>query len=76
MARPRHPKKEIEKVVRMAERLGWAFEARTNHLWGCIYCMGTIPDRCRVNIFSTPSSAENHAKYIGREVAKCPHLKP
>lgn len=75
MGRSRHQKKEIEKVVRIAERLGWTFESRTNHLWGCIYCTGVPPDRCRVNIFSTPSSPENHAKYIAREVAKCPHTK-
>src|SRR5438105_2279473 len=38
MARPRHPKKEVEDAVRYAEARGWRCTAATAHAWGQLWC--------------------------------------
>ncbi len=76
MARSRHPCKEIEAALRYAELHGWRVEQGGSHAWGQIYCPFNsrdcrCGDFCRVSIWSTPRSPENHAKAIRRVVAHC-----
>lgn len=64
-ARSRHPKKEIEEALRYAEERGCTVEKAggSSHASGRLYA----PDEESImSIWSTPRSAENHAKQIGR----------
>jgi hypothetical protein len=73
MARPRHPKKEIEAVVKYAESLGWRWQKATNHAWGRLLCIEASRDGCAISVNSTPKNAQNHAKKIKKSVDDCPH---
>lgn len=74
-SRSAHPNKEIEAAVKFAESVGWRFQAtgKSAHAWGKLLCPLTDRSGCRVFIWSTPRSPENHAKEIRRIVGKCPH---
>jgi len=71
MARPRHPKKEIEDAVTYAEVRGWVVEISNGHAWGKLYCPFRDPEGCIVSVWSTPRSAGNHARQIMRAVDRC-----
>ena len=71
MPRPRHQKKEVEKVLEAGEATGWVVTATASgHRWGVARC----PMGCQVAIYSTPKNPGNHAKRIAREFDRCPHL--
>lgn len=71
MARPRHPNKEIEAVVRYAESRGWTYVRAGGHAWGVLHC----PARggCLKYVYSTPRDPFAHARYLRREINKCSH---
>ena len=73
--RPRHPRKEIEGAVVYAESKGWVFKSpgSSAHCWGRIKCPAGERGGCIISVWSTPSSAENHARQIKRRVDSCPH---
>lgn len=73
MARSRHPNKEIEAAVQYAEASGWTVEMSNGHAWGHLLCPLHTRDGCMVPVWSTPKSAENHAKGIRRKVNMCRH---
>lgn len=73
MARLRHPNKEIEAAVAYAEASGWRVVPISGHAWGRLYFRWADRDGCMVSVWSTPRNAENHAKAIRRDVARCPH---
>ena len=77
---PKHPNKEIRKVLDFAKENGWKIE-KTNgqaHAWGKMYCP-TNDSNCRchnhciTSIWSTPKNATNHAKQLERIVKGCIH---
>ncbi len=72
MARPRHPSKEIEAAVELAEARGWTVHLSSGHAWGHLYRPLGSRDGCRVSVWSTPRNAQNHAKGIRRAVERCP----
>lgn len=76
MARPVHPKKEVEAIIRYAEQHGWRVEVCSGHAWGRLYC--PFNDRecrcgefCISSVWSTPRSPGNHAQAIKRVVDNC-----
>ena len=73
--RPRHPDKEIEAAVRYAESQGWIYKPTggSSHAWGRLLCPLHTPDGCQISIWSTPRSAQNHAKAIRRDADRCHH---
>jgi len=76
MTRPSHPKKEIETAIRYAESQGWQVTVGGAHAWGKLLCPYNDEECrcgifCRVGIWSTPKSADNHAKDIKRVVDNC-----
>ena len=79
MARAPHPNKEIEAAIRHAEANGWKVEKSSGHAWGRMKCPNNNP-ACRSKqfcvqcIWSTPRSAENHAKLLRKVVDKCEFL--
>lgn len=72
MVRARHPNKEIEAAVQYAESLGWKLHISSGHAWGHLYCPLNTRDGCIVSVWSTPRSAEGHAKAIVRAINRCP----
>jgi hypothetical protein len=76
MSRPRHPNKHIEAVVQYAESVGWRVSLSNGHAWGHILCPHTARDGCMLSVWSTPRSAENHARQLRREIDRCPHTAP
>jgi hypothetical protein len=76
MARPKHPKKEVEEALRLAEDQGWRVEAGGSHAWGRMYCPYNDPECrcgefCITSIWSTPKNAGNHARQLKRVVDNC-----
>jgi hypothetical protein len=71
--RLRHPNKHIEAVIQHAESLGWRVESSEGHAWGHLWCPERSREGCRIPVYSTPRVLENHARWIRREVDKCPH---
>lgn len=73
--RPRHPNKDIEQALKYAESKGWRYQAAGNsaHAWGRILCPLANREGHAMSIWSTPKSAENHAKQIKRNVDACEH---
>lgn len=74
------PKKEIEQALKYAQSKGWRIEKGGSHAWGKIYCPYNSADCrcgefCVTSVWSTPKSAENHAKQIRRIVDNCTMLK-
>lgn len=68
--RRRHPKKDVEKALQLAEAAGWeVIPKRSGHWWGIAQCgFG-----CRAPIISTPRSPGDHAKNIKKAIDRCPH---
>lgn len=75
MARKKHPNKEIEAAVCFAENHDWKYRkaGSSAHAWGRLSCPLNGREGCTMSIWSTPRSAENHAKQIIRNVKKCSH---
>ena len=73
MARPRHPNKHIESVLRYAEGLGWRVELSDGHAWGHLLCPLQARTGCSWAVYSTPRSPENHARDLRRKIDRCPH---
>lgn len=76
MARKSHPNKEIESALAHAEGHGWRVSVGGGHAWGKIYCPYNdetcrCGEFCITSIWSTPKSADNHAKQIKRVVDNC-----
>jgi hypothetical protein len=71
--RPRHPKKEIEAVLRYAEQNKFTVDAPRAH-WGILHCPGTPAGHCiPQSISGTPRNPTKHAARLRRYVDKCPH---
>lgn len=73
MNRPRHPKPAIESAVRYAEQMGWRWEVSHGHAWGRLFCPHATREGCIVSVWSTPRSADNHARHIRKVIDQCPH---
>lgn len=73
MTRPRHPKKEIEEVLKYAESKGWEIIVGGSHVWGKGYCPLRTRDGHKIHIFSTPKNPQNHAKSLKRQIDLCEH---
>ena len=70
MARPTHPDKDIEAVVKFAESLGWHYVASQGHAWGRLFCKGGIRGACIISVWSTPKKPYFHARQIRQRVQK------
>jgi hypothetical protein len=76
MARPRHPKKEVEEALDYAEKNGWRIEVGGSHAWGKIYCPYN-DEKCRcgefciTSVWNTPANPGNHARALKRVVDNC-----
>jgi hypothetical protein len=75
--RARHPKKEVEAVLVLAEAEGWIVRPKdSGHSWGSMACPGGA-DGCRIQpIWSTPKNPGNFAKKLRRAIQHCPHSHP
>lgn len=73
MNRPRHPKPPIESAVQYAESLGWRVIMSPGHAWGFLYCPHGARDGCRLGVWSTPKSPENHARHLRSRIDACSH---
>ncbi|MBC52444.1 MAG: hypothetical protein CMQ34_01260 [Gammaproteobacteria bacterium] len=76
MARPRHPRKEIENVLRFAEQHEWLVKVGGAHAWGKIYCPYNdsecrCGEFCITCVWSTPRNPVGHARALRRVVEKC-----
>lgn len=76
MARPSHPKKEVEAALRHAEENGWRVEVGGSHAWGRIYCPSNVAECrcgefCITSVWSTPKNPGNHARALRRVVNNC-----
>jgi hypothetical protein len=71
--RPRHPSKEIERVIKLAEGWGWVVEMSNGHAWAHIKCKFNQRGGCFWPIWSTPKNPTNFAKTLLDRVKKCPH---
>jgi hypothetical protein len=80
MARPRHPKADVEAALRHAEDRGWRVVHGGAHAWGKIYCPWNdakcrCGEFCIASIWSTPKNPGNHAHQIRRVVNSCANVK-
>lgn len=75
VGRPRHPNKEIEAAVAYAEQQGWIWSKINGHAWGSLMCAHHDRDGCRLFVWSTPRSPQNHAKGLIRDIDRCPHIQ-
>ena len=80
MARPSHPKKEIEEAIKYAEAEGWRVSVGGSHAGGKIYCPYNDPEcRCGefsiTSVWSTPKNPGNHARALRRVVDNCTNRK-
>lgn len=68
--RKKHPSKEIEAVIRYAEKKGWLYReaGKSAHAWGRLLppCPGR--KKCSIAIWSTPSDPTDHARQILQRV--------
>jgi hypothetical protein len=78
LARERHPKKDVEKVLRELEALGWTVEKRhgSGHAWGLLRCPQNSADCrggefCQMTINSTPQNPANHAAKLKQKALGC-----
>ncbi|MCA1685921.1 MAG: hypothetical protein LC745_08015 [Planctomycetia bacterium] len=76
MARPRHPNKEIEDAIQLAEGHGWRVVVGGSHVWGILYCPEDSRDGHRFPVYSTPRVPFAHAKDLRRAVNRCRHVPP
>jgi hypothetical protein len=82
LARSRHSKKEVEKVLEELEALGWTVVKRNGkgHAWGLLRCPKPTEDCrcgkfCQMSIWSTPKNADKHAADLRRKALACTGLK-
>ena len=75
MVQPKHPNKEIEQAIRYAESKRWRYYSSEHsaHAWGRLLCPLTAREVHSMSIWSTPKSADNHARQIRRNVDACEH---
>lgn len=73
--RPRHPSKEIEGAVSYLESLGWTWHetGKSAHSWGKMLCPHHDRTGCTAYVWSTPRSADTHAKQLKGHGNKCAH---
>ena len=73
--RPKHPNKEIERAIQYAESKGWRYfpSGQSAHAWGRLLCFLESREGHSMSVWSTPKSAENHARQIRRNVDSCEH---
>ena len=69
----RHQNKHIAEAVSYAESLGWRLRMSDGHVWGLLWCPEASRDGCRLHVFSTPRNPEGHARWLRREIDRCPH---
>lgn len=65
-ARPRHPKPELEKLIREAEGFGWRVSKGRSYYKALCPC----PGKCMETIRLTPSGT-NYAKNKRNKMSKC-----
>lgn len=70
--RPKHREKDVEKVLRRAERGGWSVDHPVGH-WGRLRCPGMGGDHCGKSVGGTPRNAGALAKQLSRFLRKCDH---
>ena len=75
VVRPKHPNKEIEQAIKYAESKGWRYcpSGQSAHAWGRLLCLFKSREGHAMSVWSTPKSAENHARQIRRNVDACEH---
>ena len=76
MARPSHPKKEVEAALCHAESQEWRVDVGGAHAWGRIDCRYNDDDCrcgefCVTSVWSTPRNPGNHARALMRVVNNC-----
>jgi hypothetical protein len=76
MVRRPHPVKELEAALKHAEANGWRVVPGGGHAWGRMYCPFNdaacrCGEFCITSVWSTPRSAENHARALRRVVDHC-----
>ncbi len=78
MARSKHSKKEVEKVLQAAEALGWTIIMRQGkgHAWGLLRCPKPTDEcrcgqYCQITIHSTPKNPGSHAAKLMGKVHGC-----
>lgn len=76
MARPTHPKKDVEAALKYAEAHGWRIVVGGSHAWGKLYCpyndeQCRCGDFCITSIWSTPKDPSNHARKLRQVVDNC-----
>lgn len=71
----RHPNKHIHEAIEYAVQNGWAFvkAGPRSHDFGALYCPHRQRDGCIVRVYSNPKEPENHARWIRRQIDRCPH---
>jgi len=74
--RRRHPNKEIEAALQLAESHGWRVVPGGSHAWGRIYCPAASADCrcgafCITSVWSTPRNPDTHARFLNRVVTRC-----
>ncbi len=81
MARERHPKKEVEAVLRELEALGWTVIKRNGkgHAWGLLRCPSNSAEcrggeYCQMTINSTPQNPSSHAAKLRSKAFGCIEL--
>lgn len=70
-----HPNKHIRAAIDDTIARGWRLvkSGPRAHAWGRLYCAQGGRGGCIITVYSTPRVPENHARYIDRRVAACPH---
>lgn len=80
MSRPKHPSKEIERVLVELEKLGWQVEkakGKSAHAWGFVLCPENARELCRSGVFcrmsvwSTPRNPQKHAQELLKKAHGC-----
>ena len=70
-----HPNKHIREAVDYALEHGWTLRKAgpRGHAWGRLYCPQGDRGGCQFSVFSTPRDPEAHARWLRRQVERCPH---
>lgn len=69
--RRRHPKKDIETALQVAEAAGWMVtEIHRGHRWGIVGCAA---GEHVVAIWSTPRDPATLGRRIRQQIERCPH---
>ena len=73
-----HSNKEISKAIEYALDHGFRIVAagRSSHIKLSLYCPVTSREGCKVSVFSTPRSPEQHAKDIRDKIDRCLIIHP